>query len=201
MVSTDICLNPVIWSTIGDRNNVSTDLTIYFYKGSVHYGVFSKQRLFLSELPSSESLFLVAPHVLWVVAWVVRQHKRESCLSIYFLAVIVSESCTFRPPPRVDAKVAKFPLIIWCIYSSVFILSVLCWSLEGWASGNPRGISQRCLLPPSFCLTLLLGLTAGFSFGTTRLICYRIDVDQPTPLAYWVISWLDKFMSTISWYG
>ena len=50
------------------------------FQGSVHSGIFSKQRLVLLELFSSERLFLGAPHALWLVAWVVRQHKFESCL-------------------------------------------------------------------------------------------------------------------------
>ena len=50
------------------------------FQGSVHGGVFSKQRLIFSELFSSERLFLGDPYALWVVDWVVRQHKRESWL-------------------------------------------------------------------------------------------------------------------------
>ena len=54
---------------------------------------------------------------------------------------------------------------------SILLLLVLWRSLEGWESGNPRGIPQRCSLPPPFHLTLLLGLMADSSLGTTRLIC------------------------------
>ena len=48
------------------------------FRGSVHGGVFSKQRLVLSELFSSKRLLLGVTHALWVVAWVVRRHKLES---------------------------------------------------------------------------------------------------------------------------
>ena len=46
----------------------------------VHGGVLVKQRLVLSELFSSEHLFLGAPHAMRVVTWVVWRYKRESCL-------------------------------------------------------------------------------------------------------------------------
>ena len=61
----------------------------------------------------------------------------------------------------------------WSIneYQSVLLLSVLRWSLEGWASGNPRGLPWCCLLPPPFCLALFLVLMAGSSLETTCLIC------------------------------
>ena len=50
------------------------------FQSSVHGGVRAKQRLVLSELFSSERLFLGATHALRLVAWVVRRHKREYCL-------------------------------------------------------------------------------------------------------------------------
>ena len=59
------------------------------FQVSVNSGVFSKQRLVLSELFSPERLLLGAPHNLWVVAWVVRRHTRESCL----LHVLIGYHC------------------------------------------------------------------------------------------------------------
>ena len=50
------------------------------FQGSVYSGVFSKQRLVLLKFFSSKRFFLGAPHDLWLVAWVVRRHKRKSCL-------------------------------------------------------------------------------------------------------------------------
>ena len=47
---------------------------------SVHGGVLAKQCLVFSGIFSYERLFLGAPHDLMLVAWVVRRHKRESCL-------------------------------------------------------------------------------------------------------------------------
>ena len=54
---------------------------------------------------------------------------------------------------------------------SILLLSVLYQYLEGYASGNPRGLPRLCPLPLIFCLAIFLGLTAGSSLGVIRLIC------------------------------
>ena len=59
------------------------------FQGSVHGSVFSKQRLILLELSSSERLLFGAPHALWVVSWVVRRHKQES----YLIHVLFGCNC------------------------------------------------------------------------------------------------------------
>ena len=82
------------------------------------------------------------------------------------------------------------------VSQSVILLSVIHWSWEVWVPGSPRGIPQRYLLPPQFCLALLVVSTAGFSRGTTCLICWR-----GSSTLYWfrwrvaINDWLDKFMS------
>ena len=76
-----------------------------------------------------------------------------------------------------------FHLSVDLVWSVLLLLALLrSWVLFPLAS--PHGLPQRWFLSQSFCLALSVGLTAGTSRGTTRLI-------------FWTASngWLDEFIS------
>ena len=147
-------------------------------QSSIHGGIFLNQILVLSELFSSKRLFLCAPHALCVVIWVVRQHKRESCL-----IHVLNKHHRQRKMSMSDCS--KIQRHRCCIsnYQSMYNKQSFCclFSVNLWKYGCQKkiqGIPWHSSLPPPFCLTTMLLLTAGSFLGTTRIICKMLDVDK-----------------------
>ena len=84
------------------------------FKISVNGGVFSKQRLILSELFTSERLVLGVFHGRQIIAGLCGSTNAKLVCDALSLIVIVRARCPCRPPPRFDDTDAAFPLHNWC---------------------------------------------------------------------------------------
>ena len=131
------------------------------FKRSVHGGIFAKHRLVLSELFSSERLFLGVPHALWVVDRFVRRQNANTVCTLYSLAVIISTRFLCRTPPRFNATDAVFPLTNQCRSISTSLVSFL--SIFGRiGSGKSARTPSTLIVAPTISYHTLVGIDSGF---------------------------------------
>ena len=170
MVSADTCTNPVSWSTSGGKKTGSTTVMICFLKAPSTAVHFQNSAWFCRKFSVPRACSWRSPYYVG---------SRLCCAVAQTRIMYVP--CTPRPSSsaqgvHVGLLWGSTPRTLYShlsidVYISVLILSVLRWSLELWASGNPQGLPWCWLLPLPFFISLLLEFTAGLSLGATCLIC------------------------------
>ena len=164
MVRANTCPKSVIWSTSGDRKTDSTAVTIWFFKTPSTAMCFQNIAWFCR-------FFLGAPHALWLVARMLRQHKRESFLfHLLFVrycqrkvSMLAFYQCRHHRHRIPTYQLMYFNQSFSCRFSSNI------WK-DGHQEIRKDSLNAACF-PLPFCLKLLLGLRTGFFFEEISLIC------------------------------
>ena len=138
--------------------NLRGDLLL---QSSVHTNVLEKQLFVFSELFSSECLFLDAPHSLRLVAWVLRQHKRESCLFYILLGRHQQREVSVSASSEVRRRRRRIPTDKSMYIDQFFScrLSVNIWK-DRRQEVRKDSLDAACCPAISSCT--LLGIDSGF---------------------------------------
>ena len=170
MVRVDTCPNPVSCSTSGYRKTGSTVvmicffkapfMAIYFWNSAWFFRTFQFQVLGLGHFP------WYAGNRLSCAAEQTQNLSVLHNLCLPLSAQGVRSGLFWVSTPRTSYYHWPIGVARWFL-----LLYVTFQSLEGYVSRIPWGLPCRWLLPLPWCFALLLGLTTGFSHGTTSLIC------------------------------
>ena len=168
----ETCPYHVNCSTSGDRKTRFASVTICFF------GIFPRRCISWIVIGFVETFWFWAL-TLWWLPLLVGNHLgcvvAQTCIP-YVLCIPRLSSSAQGICARIlwglTSQTPHFRLSIDGGWSGILLL-VLHQYFVVWLSGNPQKLPRRCLLPPPFCLVLLVVSTAVYYHGTTRLICWR----------------------------
>ena len=150
------------WSTIGDRKSGCTIVTIFIVSAPSTAVHLLKSSDFLEPF-GSKILLLGGPHCWWVIAGVVRWHRRVARLChIIFLCIFfrkMSVTACYNIQRHGQYNLIRFSLVGYLpILGSIGV-------------GKSVRSPLTPLVVPTIFLVLLVVSTVGSSRGTTHLIC------------------------------